>query len=87
MAIEVFENYFQSYPIHYVGSTSDPCHSSVIAGNWTVDDGNPASTDLIQLDAVSVGVIVPVRRNGVAYNNTTWAANTFHFGTCERPNP
>lgn len=60
--------------VHWV----DPqgvCHAAkVVACN----DNDLSTVDLIQLDAVSLGVIVPLRRNGIDRDETGAAAGDYH---------
>jgi hypothetical protein len=72
--------------VHYYVNSSEPCHPAIIAGNY-IDDSNGlgVSADIIQLDAISLGVIVPLRRNGMNYDETITTNGTIH-ATCSRTN-
>lgn len=75
--------------IHYFVNSGERCHPGIVAGNAISYGGYPASADIIQLDAVSLGVVVPLRRNNVPYGemtDTTFPANnTIHDHGCLRP--
>ncbi len=70
---------------HYYANSGEPCHPCIIAGNYVIDDvtGERISADIIQLDAISLGVIVPLRRNAVDWNPAIDTNGTYHR-TCTR---
>lgn len=82
----MFANYHNGEVVHYIDSLNDPCHAAIVAGNWTQDETSGAilSADIIQQDAVSLGAVVPLRRNDTAFDAAADTADTFHYGGCNR---
>lgn len=75
--------------IHYFSSQGERCHPGIIAGNCLSEDGVSTTADIIQLDNVEEGVIVPLRRNAIPYDegmsDTQFPANgTWHGLGCLR---
>jgi len=81
-----FANYHNGEAMHYIGSTNDPCHPAIVAGNWVQDEttGVILRADVIQQDAVSLGAVVPLRHNGVSFDTDADTGNTFHYPGCNR---
>lgn len=76
--------------VHWFNNSGERCHPAIIAGNAISLDGYNSTADIIQLDAVDSGVIVPFRRNGIAYDEGMTdvafpANNTWHGAGCLRP--
>ncbi len=78
-----YESYANSTAIHYCANSSERCHASVISGSFIVDAG-PTSADLIQLDAVNLGIIVPLERAAVNYDDTATHDPWHYLGSCPR---
>jgi hypothetical protein len=60
--------------IHWVDAGGD-CHPSVIAA---CNDEDLSTVDLIQLDSISLGVVVPTRRNGIERDETGEISGKYH---------
>jgi hypothetical protein len=85
MSTIVYESYVNGTTVHYYANSSQPCHAAIIVGNHTVVDGIPTVTDLIQQDAISLGVVVPLRHNAVDYDTAATTNGTWHYsGSCPR---
>jgi hypothetical protein len=72
--------------VHYFSDSGDPCHASLIIGNFIIDDteGIPLACDLLQMDAVgALGLTVPLRRNTIAFDETCTEGGTVHY-SCPR---
>lgn len=81
MTREVKDSNQNGRPIHYFANSGQRCHPAIIAGNYDWDGAIPEeyATDVIQMDAISLGVIVPLRRNGVAFDITCTTDDTVHW--------
>ena len=60
--------------VHWVDAGGD-CHDSRIVA---CNDEDLSSVDIVQLDAVTLGVVVPVRRNGIERDETGAAQGKYH---------
>lgn len=61
-------------PVHWCDGNG-VCHASTISA---CTDDDLSTVDLIQLDSISLGVVVPTQRTGVSRDETGSAHNHYH---------
>lgn len=86
---QVTLNYGVGQLVHYYTGNGEQCHAAFIAENYIFDDVEqiPVTADIIQGDTVDVlGVIVPLRRDTVSYDQELTTEGTWHL-PCPRANP
>lgn len=82
MATEVFNHSQNGNVHHYFTGIETTCHPAMIMGGFTVTDGIPVTSDLLQLDAEGGGTLV---LNDVPYDETIQLVPSWHpQGMCTR---
>lgn len=83
----IYRDQYVGDPVHYLTSGTGQCHPAYIIENYEVVDGYPVSADIIQQDVLGLGGL-PLRRNGVVWNEAADTADTWHPRSgCPRTEP
>jgi hypothetical protein len=77
MGMEIYRNGYVGQPLHYVATVEEVCKAVIIVDNFMVLDGYPLSADVLEVEE-------SVRRNTRTFDSETFAADTIHYGQCNR---